>query len=200
MESSNSLSRIPDAITDISRVRVGKLYPGIRPLAYRVLEDVRLMTGRKLNVVSGLREYEEQLILYAKGRERQPDGSWVLVNRGKVVTNARPGASWHNYGLAFDVAWAGQDPYLTKLPKAEQDELWAAYGKAVIAHGMVWGGESILIVNGVKDRPHAELSYGMTIAQAMELYNMGGLKAVWAQLDQHRGVPVGQDWGALLNG
>ena len=35
---------------------------------------------------------EEQAMLYAQGRSRP----------GKIVTQAKPGQSYHNYGLAFD--------------------------------------------------------------------------------------------------
>ena len=45
-------------------------------------------------IYCGRRTMEEQAALYAKGR----------TSKGKIVTKARPGESYHNYGLAFD--WA----------------------------------------------------------------------------------------------
>jgi hypothetical protein len=44
-------------------------------------------------IYCGRRTMEEQAALYAKGRT---DGS------SKIVTKAKPGESYHNYGLAFD--------------------------------------------------------------------------------------------------
>lgn len=44
-------------------------------------------------IYCGRRTMEEQAALYAKGRTKQP---------GKIVTKAKPGQSYHNYGLAFD--------------------------------------------------------------------------------------------------
>ena len=43
-------------------------------------------------IYCGLRTMEEQAALYAKGR----------TVSGKIVTKAKPGESYHNYGLAFD--------------------------------------------------------------------------------------------------
>ena len=43
-------------------------------------------------IYCGRRTMEEQAALYAKGR----------TSKGKIVTKARPGESYHNYGLAFD--------------------------------------------------------------------------------------------------
>ena len=44
-------------------------------------------------IYCGRRTMEEQAALYAKGWTKQP---------GKIVTKAKPGQSYHNYGLAFD--------------------------------------------------------------------------------------------------
>ena len=43
-------------------------------------------------IYCGRRTMEEQSALYQKGR----------TSKGKIVTKARPGESYHNYGLAFD--------------------------------------------------------------------------------------------------
>src|SRR6478609_5661733 len=47
-----------------------------------------------IRIVQGLRTIKEQDDLYAQGRTKP----------GKVVTNARGGSSFHNYGVAFDFA------------------------------------------------------------------------------------------------
>lgn len=43
-------------------------------------------------IYCGFRSFEEQTALYAKGR----------TERGKIVTKARAGQSFHNYGMAID--------------------------------------------------------------------------------------------------
>lgn len=55
------------------------------------LEEM-IQTGIRPLVYCGLRTMEEQAALYAIGRSKP----------GKIVTKARPGESYHNYGLAFD--------------------------------------------------------------------------------------------------
>ena len=49
--------------------------------------------GIIIKVISGLRTYDEQNGLHAKGR----------TTPGKIVTNARGGYSNHNFGIAFDI-------------------------------------------------------------------------------------------------
>jgi len=46
-----------------------------------------------------LRSWAEQAALYAKGR----------TTTGPAVTDAPPGHSWHNFGLAIDLVPLGQD-------------------------------------------------------------------------------------------
>lgn len=55
------------------------------------LEEM-IQTGILPLIYTGLRSMEEQAALYAIGRSKP----------GKIVTKARPGESYHNYGLAFD--------------------------------------------------------------------------------------------------
>lgn len=64
------------------------LHPSIRVLARELLRR-----RPELRIVSGYRSMEEQERLYAQGRTAP----------GEIVTNAKPGRSWHNYALAFDV-------------------------------------------------------------------------------------------------
>lgn len=166
-----------------TRLRIESLYPGVRPLAYRVLEDVARITTRAVGIAQAARTVEYQDALYASGRTIE----------GPIVTNARGGTSWHNYGLAFDIACVGSDPYLRKEAPHERDLLWTSYGRIVVAHGLEWGG-NFKLVSGVRDLPHAQLHYGLGINEAFELYRNGGRSAVWAYLDRLRGVPVGEGW------
>jgi len=46
-----------------------------------------------IEVVQGLRSWQYQQELYDRGR----------ILPGKIVTNCRPGHSWHNFGMAIDV-------------------------------------------------------------------------------------------------
>lgn len=54
--------------------------------------DEMVQTGIRPLIYCGLRTFEEQTALYAQGRTKP----------GRIVTKAKPGESYHNYGLAFD--------------------------------------------------------------------------------------------------
>ena len=110
--------------------------------------------GIRILVTFTLRSYETQAKLYAQGRTAP----------GKRVTNAPPGYSFHNFGLAYDLV----PKELTKLPnwgdtpmhQARANELWAEVGALGKAQGLRWGGE----FKSIKDRPHFEWSGTLKLA------------------------------------
>lgn len=60
--------------------------------------------GYSVTIVSGSRSMEEQASLYAKGRTPAEVQARVRKQgRGGSVTDAPPGQSPHNYGLAVDI-------------------------------------------------------------------------------------------------
>lgn len=87
--------------------------------------------GVRLEVISGLRSWQQQAALYAKGRT-QP---------GRKVTNAPPGSSWHNYGLAVDFGIFRGSTYLDEAEPRTTDRLYREI--AVIARnlGVEWAGD-----------------------------------------------------------
>ena len=73
--------------------KVEKLHPKIRCSVRDFINDSERELGIKLIIVQGLRTYEEQNKLYAKGRTAS----------GSIVTKAKGGQSNHNFGVAIDV-------------------------------------------------------------------------------------------------
>lgn len=67
------------------------LHPLFRDKARELLQALEL-EGIPFRLFEGYRTPERQLYLYAQGRTRP----------GKIVTRARPGQSYHQYGLAGD--------------------------------------------------------------------------------------------------
>jgi peptidoglycan L-alanyl-D-glutamate endopeptidase CwlK len=175
------------------------IYPDLRVRMARVYTETKRVTLLDMFPTEGLRSFERQKKLYEVGRELR-DGKWVKT--GPVLTNARPGFSRHAYGLAVDSAFKGPDPYLERLQDRKQAEYyWDVFGRAVKAYGLVWGGD--WNGNGTRDvndfdRPHAELSYGLTLTDCLDLYENGGIAAVWATIDKIRGVEVGSEWRNLV--
>jgi peptidoglycan L-alanyl-D-glutamate endopeptidase CwlK len=115
---------------------IATLHPAVQPYA-RALYFAAREHGITMHVISGLRSYEEQAELYAKGR----------TTRGPKVTNARPGYSNHNFGLAFDVGVFEGDDYLGDSPK------YKALGVLGTDLGLEWGGNW----RSIQDQPHFQL-------------------------------------------
>lgn len=105
-------------------------------------------SGIFLRVTHTLRTMDEQLHLYAKGRALR-EGVWVLVDPRAVVTKAKPGQSAHNFGLAFDIAFNGADPY-----PDERDPRWELIGLIGAEVGLDWGGPLGADDRFAWDRPH----------------------------------------------
>lgn len=156
-----------------SEKRLALVHPELRR---RVRATVRAAEadGIELIVTQGLRTLAEQQRLYDKGRVIPPIGNRY------IVTKAKPGSSWHNYGLAVDLA--PLDAF-GKLTWEDKHPGWAAIGKHGRAAGLEWGGDWESFV----DRPHLQLRAGMTLAQAAMLYNQPTnlprtLAPVWAMV------------------
>ncbi|MBA3487260.1 MAG: M15 family metallopeptidase [Lysobacter sp.] len=93
--------------------------------------------GITVNIISGLRSFQEQGALYAQGR----------TSPGNIVTNARAGHSVHNFGLAFDVGIFEGSRFLGESPQ------YKAVGALGLELGLEWGGNWRTIV----DEPHFQL-------------------------------------------
>ena len=129
--------------------RIAQLDATIQPKAMALLGAAKA-EGIDLVVTDGLRTMEEQQALYDQGRTKP----------GPIVTNAPPGYSWHNFGLAFDVAILKNG-----RPTWPEDEaLWQKIGALGKAQGLAWGGD----FKSIKDRPHFEWTGGLTLEQARQ--------------------------------
>lgn len=101
--------------------------------------------GIKVIVTFTFRSKETQAALYAQGR----------TEPGEIVTNAKPGESFHNYGLAYDLVplkpnGAADWDVKSATAAARWNEI-GALGKSL---GLRWGGD----FHSIKDRPHFEWS------------------------------------------
>jgi hypothetical protein len=132
--------------------KIKKLHPQLRPIASKFINEVQKRLGHKLRITDGLRTFAEQDALYAKGR----------TTSGKIVTRAKGGQSYHNYGLAFDCYFT-QDGKVT-FAKAINADI-AKIGKEL---GLEWGGSW----TSFKDMPHFQLSKGKT-SELLAKYNAG---------------------------
>lgn len=109
--------------------------------------------GIQIRIISGTRTYAEQQALYDQGRTRP----------GKIVTNAKPGSSWHNHGVAFDIGVFRDGSYIEESPA------YRTVGQIGKSLGFEWGGDFQSIV----DEPHFQMTNGKSLAQARELHEEG---------------------------
>lgn len=119
-----------------SEKNIATLLPEVQPIA-RALVQKAASNGIQIKIISGLRTYEEQDALYAKGRTAP----------GPKVTNARGGYSNHNFGIAFDVGVFSGSSYIPESPK------YKAVGMLAMDMGLEWGGNWTSMV----DQPHFQL-------------------------------------------
>jgi peptidoglycan L-alanyl-D-glutamate endopeptidase CwlK len=101
---------------------------------------------------------QEQDALYAQGRNAP----------GKIVTYAKGGSSYHNYGLAFDIALATQGGVSWDTKADINDNPIPDFfevGKIGEECGLEWGGRW----RGKKqDLPHFQFTFGLTIPELFD--------------------------------
>lgn len=180
----------------VTESRLALIYPDLRTRWRRLAQDLLDHSRRELQVAQGLRTWAEQEKIYQQGRKLE-NGVYVEVDpvhHSGIVSYAPPGHSWHNFGLALDSDFGGSDPWLEKEPHGGL-AAWAQYASLAQGHGLTagftWPGKK-------QDKPHVEISYGLTLEACRDLFAHGGLAAVWAKCDQIRGVPVGDGWSKVI--
>ena len=110
--------------------------------------------GITIEVISGLRSWAQQAALYAQGRTKP----------GNIVTKARPGSSWHNYGLAIDLGLFAGGKYLDSASPARAAKIYKELGALAASMGIEWAGNWKSFPEG----PHFQWTNGMTLSQLRE--------------------------------
>ena len=153
-------------IDKISLDRLETLHPKLREEGKTIfLEIEKALTGRAIcRIAYAIRTFAEQDALYAQGR----------TTSGKIVTNAKGGQSYHNYGLALDIvllvdkdkngtfesaSWETNVDF-DGDGKSDWQEIVAIFKR----YGWEWGGDWKF-----SDKPHFQKTFGYSIAQLQEL-------------------------------
>lgn len=140
--------------TSIERLQL--LHPEIRDKAIDAyIEAVRVTHGGVHPFITQtLRTFAESDALYAKGRTKP----------GSVVTNAKAGQSYHNYGLAIDFMLQinGKDSWVV-------DHNWMVVVNVFKQHGFTWGGD----FKSILDQPHFEMTLGHNWRELLVKHNAG---------------------------
>ncbi len=109
--------------------------------------------GIRVIVTDGFRSFQEQNSLYEKGRSAE----------GQIVTHAKGGDSYHNFGLAIDFALLDNqgnalwDTGYDGNGNGKSD--WMEVVSIAKDLGFQWGGDW----KHFKDYPHLEMRFGLSI-------------------------------------
>jgi peptidoglycan L-alanyl-D-glutamate endopeptidase CwlK len=142
------------------------VYYGLHPDVVQKAELVRQIAAEQgilIRYTDGYRSFDQQDALYNQGR----------TTEGPVVTNARGGQSYHNYGLAIDFVLT--DHYGNAHWELDRDingngvSDWEDVGNIAKSVGFTWGGDW----ESFPDYPHLQLDYGMSLADLQYWYNQG---------------------------
>ncbi len=155
-------SLTPTKKDSITVSRIALLHPNLRAEAAAIYDEIcEALAGRAICRFSHtLRTFAEQQALFNQGR----------TTPGAKVTNAKPGQSYHNYGLAIDIVLLIDKDKNGTFETASWDTVtdWdgdkLADWKEIVAifkrHGWEWGGDW-----NFKDLPHFQKTQGYSIAQ-----------------------------------
>lgn len=131
-----------------------EMHPLVKERANQLVEQAATK-GISIVITDDYRSMEDQDRLYQQGR----------TAGGEIVTNAKGGESFHNYGLAIDFAiktttgnviW---DMSYDGNGNGASD--WMEVVDVAKVLGFEWGGDWV----GFKDYPHLQMDFGLTIAE-----------------------------------
>lgn len=120
-----------------------ELLPPVTDLAYSFILKCH-EAGIDVLIYSTYRDLEAQAALYAQGR----------TTPGKIVTDAAPGFSFHNYRLAFDFV-----PVVFGKPAWNDRALYKRCGEIGESLGLEWAGRW----KSFTETAHLQYTGGLTI-------------------------------------
>lgn len=142
----------------VTEQRINLLHPKIREEVRTLINQCNslLTQHSQVRIIQGYRTFAEQDALFKK--------------RPKV-TNAKAGASYHNYGLAFDFAMLVDGTEISWDIKKDWDKDgmadWMEVVRVFANNGYDWGGK----FSTITDNPHIEKRFGLTWQQMLKKYN-----------------------------
>lgn len=150
----------------ISIERLKLLHPKIVESALDAYADAIQRTPKNIHpfITQTLRTFGESDHLYQLGRTIvNPDGVTPSKPFGNIVTNAKAGQSYHNYGLALDFCIMDDGN-----PEYNVDDNWLIVVDCFKKKGFTWGGD---FTGNFKDNPHLENKFGYNWRDLLVKYN-----------------------------
>ena len=150
---------------NITLERIKLIHPKLREEVAEIYDEIcEALSGSAMCRFSHtLRTFAEQNVLYAQGRTKP----------GKIVTNAKGGLSYHNYGMAIDIvliangaaSWdSGKD--FDADGKADWMEVVSIFKQFGWEAGIDWK---------FRDAPHFQKSLGYSVRQLVAMHQSGNV-------------------------
>lgn len=150
--------------------KIQLIHPKLRDEASSIYAEIcEVLTGKaRCRFTHTLRTIAEQNALYAQGRTKP----------GRIVTNARGGQSYHNYGLAIDIvlivdkdgngtfesaAWDVKTDF-----DSDKKADWMECVNIFKQYGWEWGGDWRFT-----DPPHFQKTFGKSVRELLALHTAG---------------------------
>ena len=113
------------SLTDNQKTHVSQLHSSVRPTFINFIKEVEKTTGLEVYITSSYRTWKKQAIL-----------------KKQNSSNASPGKSRHNYGIALDFNLRNRKTKKIILRKSTSISTWKKYKVHTIAkkHKLIWGG------------------------------------------------------------
>jgi hypothetical protein len=151
----------------ISVERIKQLHPKVQEIFTKFIEECETTFNITLRIMLPVfRTISEQNALYTQGR----------TSPGKIVTNAKGGSSFHNYGLAIDLCRVDAED--SDHDGDSKEILWdfdnGKLDPIAKKYNLEWGGDW----HTIKDKPHFQYTFGKTW---QDLFKMVNAKQVDAQ-------------------
>lgn len=159
-----------DQVKAKSFARISGLHPVVKAATVALIERC-YARGVNILITQGLRTIAEQNNLFAQGRTQAELNTVGLSNvkaqpNKAMVTNAKGGTSYHNYGLAIDFALLLSDGKqvswdLKRDGDGDKVADWTEVVQEAKALGFEWGGDFV----SIKDAPHFQMTFSLTTTQ-----------------------------------
>ena len=157
-------------VDKISLDRINTAHPKLRNELLTIFSRINgALTGKAVcRFAYVLRTFAEQDALYAQGR----------TTKGKVVTKAKGGLSYHNYGLAVDIVLlkdTNKDGVFETASWETNVDFdgdgiadWLEVVTIFKSYGWEWGGDW-----NFKDMPHFQKTFGLKCSDLLALHVNG---------------------------
>lgn len=164
-------------MSQVTLDRIKLLHPKLRDEVEHIYKNqiIPALTGKAICIFTyTLRTFEEQNGLYAQGRTKLFDSKG---NKLGIVTKAKGGQSYHNYGLALDICLF-KDTNKDDKPDTISYETtvdfdkdgkpdWMEIVEIFKNNGWEWGGNW----KNIDDKPHFQKTFGLHWKQLLEKHN-----------------------------